>query len=402
MYGFTIIDNKGVKYTFGSSPSTIEFSRPGYERDGAGGDYDIGTVIIPMTWHLREIESPQQYKITFHYKQHSSVTHSCFSYYNACDLNGDGDLNAIAPPADSSIKSTFINGCNLDSIVSPSGKVIFDTSIATEQLDYPYKTICATNYNLFGVYPDICLANVSKNSDPAYSTDTDKEKIRSRFLPKKVDMLRICNNNNEVKKQISLHYTNNRDTRLKLLAVKFWDRQKIDNSYEFNYNPLPLPAYHKEQSDWYGFYNGDSTLTWNMYNISNSMKNFDYIKNAKIPNPNFTQAELLTSICYPTGGKTELTYEQNDYSENIDSIGGQEGITGGVRIKKVINSDHDGRTLSTKIYHYKKNFMQGGVTSSGKLIYMPKFSECYRVRINRGSIMIRFFYIISQRIQFIH
>ncbi|WP_455584938.1 hypothetical protein [Bacteroides sp.] len=76
----------------------------------------------------------------------------------------------------------------------------------------------------------------------------------------------------------------------------------------------------------------------------------------------FPTIGMLTSIVYPTGGKTTLVYEPNQY---YDSTLRKNVNGGGVRIKKIVNSAY------TKEYTYT---LDNG-NSSGILISPPRFHD---------------------------
>lgn len=76
----------------------------------------------------------------------------------------------------------------------------------------------------------------------------------------------------------------------------------------------------------------------------------------------FPTIGMLTSITYPTGGKTTLVYEPNQY---YNSVLGENVSGGGVRIKKIVNSAY------TKEYAYT---LDNG-NSSGVLISPPRFHD---------------------------
>lgn len=92
--------------------------------------------------------------------------------------------------------------------------------------------------------------------------------------------------------------------RLRLDSVK----ESGKGPYVFTYNSESLPARLSLAQDHWGFYNGATTNTtlipidslWGFYTGGN-----------REPHPLKCQAGILTSIKYPTGGKTAFTYEPN-------------------------------------------------------------------------------------------
>ena len=84
---------------------------------------------------------------------------------------------------------------------------------------------------------------------------------------------------------------------------------------------------------------------------------------------------MLTSVEYPTGGRTQFVYEPHEYSRIVnDARNGflqETGITGGLRIKSI--TDFDGTNSLTRNFEYVKDYKDGGSTSSGILGLKPKY-----------------------------
>ncbi|WP_431167112.1 hypothetical protein, partial [Tenacibaculum halocynthiae] len=151
--------------------------------------------------------------------------------------------------------------------------------------------------------------------------------------------------------------------RLKLTNV-------IDNNHlthSFNYNEtINLPKRLSSSQDYWGFYNGkiNSTLIPSMYYGA------EYLPGAnRNVDVNFTQANILKKITYPTKGHTNFEYENNDY---YDPVTNQNIKIGGLRIKKV--STFDGENY---LYNYYSYNVPGTTKSSGKKQGVPIFSKVY-------------------------
>ncbi|MBQ6965151.1 MAG: RHS repeat protein [Bacteroidaceae bacterium] len=109
-------------------------------------------------------------------------------------------------------------------------------------------------------------------------------------------------------------------------------------SYQFTYHqPACLPReYLSLATDHWGYYKGGngqgySNLPWNYNNFFSS----------KNPSFNSTKCGMLTEIQYPTGGVTKLIYEQHEYSgymsEDRQTLVSGTGNAGGLRIASILN-----------------------------------------------------------------
>jgi YD repeat-containing protein len=204
--------------------------------------------------------------------------------------------------------------------------------------------------------------------DFLYSNRTDLN-YPNATVPKKLESIILSstlnNNNSQVKKYtFDFDYTdyNNIGTvqskRLRLLGIKEWgqDNNNFKQLNTFQYNALQLPEKTSKNQDHWGYYNGPINNT-SLHPIEGSNRE---------PNETYTPAGLLQSITYPTGGKTIFEFESNDYS-NKGSTGFKKG--GGIRIKKIIDTDGTGSIASSKRYEYLRYDANGTAYSSGKLIY---------------------------------
>lgn len=401
--GFQLIDSKGIKYTFGGSINSIEFSRQGFRESPDIDAGDLIKYIQPTTWHLVSIESPYGYKIDFSYGQETYITQVRFTdYVMNSKYNFNWNVNTI-----DGLKATLINGCYLKEITFPSGKIKFENSIASEQLIYEdyspfhpmssiqgfnfldsYQTNNYNHYNRFNAYPDVRLANTKKIIEG--TSDTNWETVRNRFLPHKIDAFEIYNNTDDrwIKK-IHFSYTTSRMQRMKLTEIKVRGKEYNGlQTYSFRYNPLYTDFYLGQSTDHYGFQNSGSfnlpidNPSGIFVQIIQNNPNFFY--EMKTPSTVHYMNDMLEKVIYPTKGYTTLEYEPHEYGSEykiwpfkVEANTNGNKYTGGPRIKKLSNFDSNGIKLTEKIYHYKKNYLTGGSTSSGVLAYTPKYHEKY-------------------------
>ena len=130
---------------------------------------------------------------------------------------------------------------------------------------------------------------------------------------------------------------------------------------------MPLKYVYADTDSW-GYYNGQAdTLS--------ALPEFE----KKNPNFQYTQAEILTSIKYPTGGSTFFEYELNTYSKQVNqdrtAVVNSSGISGGLRIKRLTNYDRDSTVINFKRYYYSET-RSSNAKSSG----ISKGEPCLRMK----------------------
>jgi len=424
--GFTMIDSKGIKYTFGNpdaereNDNAIEFSRLGHDVISADpylfDNRDISMekkYLEATTWHLTSIESPKGYSIKLKYERDYYVTKFRFTdfayyYWHKCS-GGTGNFSFGMGYSKSAcwrdaFRSVFINGSVLSQIEFPDGKAVFINSEATEQLDYGFDEFGLTNesyansYNLpfkhlnqFFHYPDIAFAN-TENAGTLGAFEN--------YRPHKVDDIYIYDSFNNLVRYINFNYTNNRSTRLKLLSltVSGTDGGPASLKYGFEYNPEPLPPYLMNMTDYYGFYNGKKLFEGFNVIEGHLTKNPAYYETTKQPDFNYAKAEILTKIIYPTGGYSEFEYEPHDFGKVYHSypsfsafpVNRDTHITkddaGGLRIKSVKNYGNDNKLIKSTEYVYKtETNVSSGVLAYGRPDYVEKQSFMANI-INRPDI----------------
>lgn len=139
------------------------------------------------------------------------------------------------------------------------------------------------------------------------------------------------------------------ELRLKLDNVKQYSADLTNSNLisEFYYNTsVNLPARTSPKYDHWGYFNNNLSESYLLPNADKA----SHLQNA--------QANILTGIKWPTGGKTSYTYELNTYRKGNQDMSG-----GGLRISSVTNSDVS--TSLTTNYSYTNDLAY----SSGILIY---------------------------------
>jgi YD repeat-containing protein len=377
---FIITDGKGIRYTFGGTSESVEFSKPGLVATA----YDeYGQNTIPTAWYLTSIESPNGYSITLNYERGEFyVTSESYCSGMTMDHSVHGNWS-YQPATAKAIKSTATHPCYLKSIITPNSELIFKWSKAEQQLGYTHDTSPDDMDPQFPMY--------------FYEYPEIKDAVMTNRYPKKLDKIEI-NVNGDLRKVIDFKYTNSSSTRLKLMAVNIMGPALQNSGYdhwEFGYNTTPLPAYMSFKTDKYGFYNGRNDYVYSSdpsyYNsLFNNATSFANYLASREPDPAYTQAEILTTIKYPTGGHTLFEYENHKYGRKAvfwptgiqENAEGDSKTTGGLRIKKITNYDESNTVTSVKEYFYIKDYAEGGALSSGVLNYEPIFREAYQGSIS--------------------
>jgi len=384
-YGFIVTDSRGVKYTFGNADASIEFTRNGLPPSS----YDIyNQNTIASTWYLTSIQSPNGAVVKFVYKRGPFYTVATAAVKGLVIIPGFfATVNQL--PYSVILSATLYNPTYLDSIITPISTTKFYWTTANQQLSYsilhPYTGDTANSASLytFDPYPDVSNA-----------TGMDK-----RFS-NKLDSFSIFTKDGVKNKKVSFVYTSDTTTRLKLMWVQMQGSSIADGSqkYQFEYDSLALPPYRAFKTDKYGYYDGrppaiNITTNSSYYNtlLADTNQRKAYLASRE-PDTNYTRAEILRKIIYPTGGYSYFEYENNKYGriasnwpativENL-----ADSITGGLRIKSITDYDFANHIAGKKRYFYCKNYAAGGRSSSGVLNFKPIFYTQYNGPISAPHI----------------
>ncbi|WP_261511751.1 DUF5977 domain-containing protein [Chryseobacterium paludis] len=394
---FTVIDETGLSYYF---DSVQEISTP-----------LTGTYITGVSQYLSKIEDVKGRKINFYYtaKLHADRIAGCrttrYSYTYPPNDPSNPHFTNSSPGLTQCNKQT-IDESFIEKIEFSNGRIEF-VWVDREDVNKSKKLSSIKIYNNYKL-----IKQFDFNYDYFIATDN----LDTNSL---VTWLGASNN------KIFTH-------RLRLLGLT----ESITNEkYLFDYNSTyNLPNKLSFSSDFWGYYNGQansdsfipnpdkyikgsSPFTVNSFNQDQS----GYWYNASVyyPGPvpdneirhiNFTTdnkhylsdrraslyslAGLLTSIKYPTGGKTEFEYEPNTFSNYpiqslLDNVSpGVErnySYGGGIRIKSIKTTENVGSNPLIKNYIYDESIDNGTkIISNGNLSEFPKFYEvenrCYIVK----------------------
>jgi hypothetical protein len=204
--------------------------------------------------------------------------------------------------------------------------------------------------------PKLLDSITSRNEVVKFSYSADRQDIRKNRL---INIKVIDRHTRTLIKEFELEHsyfgntTYSKRLRLDRVVVKHPDATQNPEQFTFSYNPIPLPEYFNPDKaaqgqfeffeDYWGYYNGTT---------NGSMVPQQYLDPAdraffggnRESDSTHMKAASLEQITYPSGGKTVFKMEANR--------DGNEGIIGGLRVRKIMNLDSDGRILQTKTYSY--------------------------------------------------
>jgi YD repeat-containing protein len=405
---FTLIDEFGTKYIFGSTDvnnTAIEFS---------------GSMIIPFnqrgknnffatSWFLSQIISADGTEtISLNYERGpftSQLTFSASAYQtiSGCGTNG---------PHSSGVGGSVVAPVYLTSISMPSRNVTLNfTKSKSNELRYtmnnstmdPYVRIYQdagySNQDISSIigteFPTFYTLITSSSVIPYYAGNTPPTNFWDRFIWLKLNGIHVLDTRNgSTISNISFTYYETSTKRLSLMRVDVDDKR-----HTFYYNPLSLPNYLTIFGDHWGF-NNEGNHSGNVIPPFTSQGQGwpPTTSMFAIREPDATgvktQAEILTDIFYPTGGKVHIDYEPNRYSAVVKrNIGtattAETGIAGGLRVKQITKIHDFGPNEQTN-YYYVNNYTPGiadptTLPSSGVLDSKPVYNYQWSGTGNYGG-----------------
>lgn len=160
-------------------------------------------------------------------------------------------------------------------------------------------------------------------------------------------------------REVDFHKSLFANVAIRLDSVSFHDKNNQHvNSYHFGYNPLTWPSSSTLAIDYWGYYNGgfnNTSLVPNFslaaeYRFGTSIQS--HSQTNRDPSEGRTQACILNSITYPTGGKTTYEYEGN----KIYDLGTNQILpVGGLRVKSINHWSADGELAEKRTFAYGIN-----------------------------------------------
>ncbi len=399
---FILVDDQGIKYTFGTS-NAIEYSS-----SITPPDMDYRNWLIATSWHLVDITMPDNSGgVSIEYERGPFQSNFQFfeqqdGFYNLYTCASAGGNKGITGRIISPVyaKSVIIksDGTRIDFHFSKSNELTYPTSTYWEPFRDVNRTLALTvPPNYFAFYKADLQIPYYVNNGLTGQTGVISN---ARFIWFNLDSLTISAKDytsNPVLKafeRVRFSYVENTSERLKLLSVTKASlspgETDLSQKYSFGYNPGEMPNYLYEMSDHWGFANGRQLPV----NVSGG---YDWIQGDLLvyrePWDIFVSRGVLKEIIYPTGGKSSFEYELNDYKKYVMDITREYANliydlrkpAGGLRIKKITNDDGLGNITEREYYYvtgYSSNLDPNPLPSSGVLDRLPN----YQFHVNNGSL----------------
>lgn len=406
----TLVDDKGIKYEFSQTELTftnITSQRPKYNLDSKciSTAFYLTKVTDTNNNKLFEFEyekGPWQGRFNLQFEKmildlnpQPTVSNTAIYSYNTSwqwhkyGFNAPGQL--ILP-------------CYLKKIKTESGiEINFNSSLVQNALKYTRggnpliddtydDTIYGTSSTTNDFYFLTKQADMVTNGEP-FQASTWSTQFWNSIKNKKLNEILITDNSNNLKK-IQLNYIDTSGIRLFLDNVIFNE----DSKYKLEYFNYFLPNFLATETDHLGYFNNKPlkfTINHNDYNYWNNE-----LPTLKATDPIYVKYGSLKKIIYPTGGFSEFEFEPHFYSKKINDqnqLISENGFIGGLRIKKIINSDDNGN-LITKEYQYTKGI--NSTVSSGNLLFNPSYYKqingYYHISLNSLVSMSNFMGIYNE------
>jgi YD repeat-containing protein len=403
-YRFTLITSNGVKYVFGGDKA-IEYSV----------DYrnQSRSLAIPMSWYLTKIELPSGRDVTFTYdyinpddfdSNYGVICNLAQGYYGSFKAESheiDDIYNNPLEEYSQALLSKIAKYLSMDRGIhcsedySPdvyrpaNGSLIFPVYLekiefSNGEVEFERSGTLELEYDKYDLYPDEYYDNYDLDENKFYYYLNSSS---SSMKWCKLDVIKIKNKNETSPLKIfQFQYTNDENTRLKLLSLSeksgnIKETKRYTPKYQFEYNETPLPKYCTDKIDHWGYYNNNNL---------GILPDLELYSDLRVPDKKYMTAEMLYKIIYPTGGETTFIFEPNKYSQvvsaNREELEDENEIGGGVRISSIINKPSEApKSWIRKKFFYVKSYQNqdeeniSSMQSSGILgrknkYYWPDYS----------------------------
>lgn len=295
---FTIKDESGVAYTFDVKEMTTSQSMPA----------ELTSTYYTSTWYLSQVELPDKNnKIVFTYADAGTTyeTYRSFSQTVGDKWVLSGSSAIFQNVNDNSQSATFVNvGVRkISSIAFPNGTLTFN-------YDAAYRLDIGTGSNVSNKLTSININSIFN----AVTTQLKRFTFYSSYFF--YNPTAVPTN--------STHYR----LRLDSLTESGINSEPTPKKYKFAYNSTPLPPRQSYGQDMWGFSNGQwanpSLLQTQSITFNNGSYNLSFSFGDANRNVDTVQMKgwMLNTIYYPTGGRTEFTFDSHLYSaeQNLSSV----------------------------------------------------------------------------------
>ncbi len=332
------------------------------------------------TWRCTRVVSANT-KDTIYFSYNPYRVTDSYSFYDNVEI-----LDSIMT-SDYSMRATITN----NSIVGSGSGNIGSTTTALEVPNYSgiymkdliYQVLPIPVFRLIGAQESYPVRHQSTRNSVLNEVRFNEGRILLYSVPNgyvgnRLDSIKVLNNDNYIIKTIKFYsrYINSqsqsaasnleRDYRFFLDSVVIDSPGSSRERYSFNYNEPSNYGANKpwsNKSDYWGYYNHNSGLLSNVavppisgvkvldYNAPSSIQSY-VTQIGGMPQSPYETAMMLNvlkSIVYPTGGRTEFEYSANKYMDGTNVK-----IAGGLRIERISSflNTTDTVPVTEKIYKY--------------------------------------------------
>lgn len=323
--GFTLTAEDGTQYVFGGATSAIEYSIAFFAQK-----FDEWKAV---SWYLTKIVYPDGDEITFKYTRDRLNCQMYISIYQDIFTmleHGDKCYSfSINENVEDFYNGQLIAPIYLDEINSKNTSIQFERYSGPTELPYS-REIFSRKHESNITFPYLETGQGTGDYLGDCLDQLDWSYLNGIWIYASDGM-----------KTYQLKYNQNASERLMLESIEEYnyDNSVYEPRYRFSYNqPEKLPEYLSNKTDHWGFFNNKEAPL-------NSLEEYQTNRNTTVV-PADALYGMLEKIEYPTGGYTRLVFEQNDCSkivklnrwEGCDTTDNGNQVTGGVRIKKIIES----------------------------------------------------------------
>ena len=347
---FTITDGQGIKYIFADTETTSSF-------DALHGNDEGGAAV--SCWRLTSITHPSGKTVSFTYS--TDIVSNVSPVVTADHLTiSDG----TGPGSGHPIYKQWIDDPDY-----------FDTSLI-------YNTVYEKH--LTGInFAGRGSASLLWNSNGRLSS------------------ISIYNEDGRLLKSCDLsYYIPKNTTGARHLSLAFLSSVSLsgEGTYTFAYDSandncrFPYDSGNTNTDLWYtdafGYYNSVSLKDLFNYQYSSLSGLAGIIESYRIPNLARTRMGVMTRVVYPAGGRSDFSYEQNNWSHLNDAYQTQDTtnpVTGGLRISRIDSYDENGTQVQCRQFSYTGT----DGYSSGVLLQYPNIYFKYHFTSNTPGVVLK-------------
>lgn len=388
-----VIDGDGIKYFFGGSESSRDYTSANYSLDFVTYSEDARIPdpptlngIVPYgtatsAWLIDSIIAPNDEKIEFLYvsERITTVTHTDEDIrIKHADVYGSS-----AYCSDAKDRFNYFSHSNAEIKQMLLSEIKFNTGYI--------KFHTTDRYDL----------------DPANLDDKEAQKLSSieifnlvddniktyNFLYSYLGNTSFSSTCRLLLTELIEGYVNNKSNNI------FVEKCKHIMSYDQGY----LPPKDSRQTDIWGYYNESiAPESWNTKNKNITSEGTGMISRFIVgtnqffygrdrsSNESVIQHGMLKSIQYPTGGKTEFQYELNEFS-NVFDLGYKSTTIGNIGLKYQVNGNSPNYSFS-EVPNYKSTFMDFSIPKETTIMMKLELKSIFPMQciypINFANIMI--------------